>query len=76
MVYKLYVDTIGYISPIREKITKDEDRYQVYIMDLGNGEVTYYGVTFIKKKSIHGKNLLGIIPILLLIIITAQMIQQ
>ncbi len=50
MVYKLYVDTIGYISPIREKITKDEDRYQVYIMDLGNGEVTYYGVTFNKEE--------------------------
>ncbi|NLO18361.1 MAG: hypothetical protein GX121_00535, partial [Ignavibacteria bacterium] len=50
MAYRLYVDTIGYPSPIKEKIISDEDRYKVYIMDIGNGEGAMYGVTFTASR--------------------------
>ncbi len=55
MVYKLYVDTIGYISPIKENIISDKDRYQIYIMDIGNGEAAIYGATF-SDSQIYSKN--------------------
>jgi len=55
MVYKLYIDTIGYISPIKEDIISDKDRYQIYIMDIGNGEAAIYGATF-SDSQIISKN--------------------
>ncbi len=55
MVHKLYVDTIGYISPIKENILSDKDRYQIFIMDIGNGVGAMYGVTF-SDKQINSNN--------------------
>jgi hypothetical protein len=43
--YKVEVDSMGYRSPIIHNTGTEYDAYQVYILDIGNSDQAYYGMT-------------------------------
>lgn len=44
-IHTQYVDSIGYLSPIPDNGQFGSDAYDVFLLDLGNGNSTYYGYT-------------------------------
>ncbi|MFH1049780.1 MAG: MXAN_6640 family putative metalloprotease [bacterium] len=52
IAYKFYIDTIGYIKPLEDEDLGGSSAYDIYIMNIGDGEPAYYGVTRHDKEKL------------------------
>ncbi|MFC2131872.1 MXAN_6640 family putative metalloprotease [Bacteroidota bacterium] len=45
LAYRAYIDTMGYNPPFKDDGLGGSDAYDIYLMNIGEGEPAYYGVT-------------------------------
>jgi len=55
-VYKFYIDSIGYIKPFDDENLGGSNAYDIYLMNIGDGEPSYYGVTRKDKEKLPKQN--------------------
>jgi hypothetical protein len=55
-VYKFYIDSVGYIKPLSDESLGGTSAYDIYLMNIGDGEPAYYGVTRKDKEKLPREN--------------------